>query len=449
MNQAYKDYNEKQKIKEGNEKIENEKLDAYQLLNELKWSNVRNENRQAEIEEKLNDPEIAKAYLIHLKSSKELFKTMNLKKVSIHLNLDNLEIFHLICQNKKIWPEKALLNLLNGFYKGNQKLIEETFKLFNSIEEYQELPEIIIKNIDIEKKLSDESYYNLNHENKRIFEEMIKDFKDLKGFSDRHKKFIKQINKFSFENNSFIYNILISLIANKNFDIGKSIFIKSILKTDLDYFGKIYPKIISNPLINSNYKSYVLRRLDKELCNESNSKEQIKQLIEQIKYFIDWIFLPQKIINTFYDILNKYFEEQNIKKELIFSIGNYFSSKKETQKDLFIKFKELLKDEKIYKNLNENQNIQLNEEEIFYIYSCAQYYEENDLVKYEDIPLNVLIKYICENQKFYTYEEIFEKINKFNERFKYPKLSTERDVLLRQLYLNQDPKPLDYLEILS
>ena len=151
MIEAYKDYLENQKLKEGDENIKDKKLDEYLLLHELKRNDIQNENQQAEIEEKLDDPEMAKVYLENLKSSNQLFETMNLKKVSMHLSLENLEIFKLICQNKKIWPEKALSNLLNGFYKENKNLMNETFKLFNLIEEYQKLPEIIIKNIEIEK----------------------------------------------------------------------------------------------------------------------------------------------------------------------------------------------------------------------------------------------------------------------------------------------------------
>ena len=449
MIEAYKDYLENQKLKEGDENIKDKKLDEYLLLHELKRNDIQNENQQAEIEEKLDDPEMAKVYLENLKSSNQLFETMNLKKVSMHLSLENLEIFKLICQNKKIWPEKALSNLLNGFYKENKNLMNETFKLFNLIEEYQKLPEIIIKNIEIEKKLMDESYYNLQPDSKIIFEEMAQNFNDLKGFSKRHKKFLKQITTFSFESNSIVYTNIINLIANKNFDIGRNLFIKCVQKISIDYFIKIYSKILSNPLINNNYKSYVLRRLDKELCNESNSPEQIKQLIDNLKYFIDWIILPQKNINTFYSLLNKYLEDPNIKKELIFSIGNYFSSKKEKQKESFTKFKELLKEEIIFKNLNKEQNNKFSEDDIFYIYSSAQYYDKFDIKKFEEIPINAIIKYIFEHQKFYTYDEVNEKIEKFNSRLKYQKFFPERDNILRKIYLAPEPKSLDYLEILT
>ena len=278
---------------------------------------------------------------------------------------------------------------------------------------------------------------------------MIDEFSDLHGFSKRHKKFVNQFNKFSFDGNNNIYIKFINLITIKNFDIGKNIFIKSIEKVDLDFFSKIYSKIISNPLINLNYKSYVLNRLDKELKNESNLNEQIIQLIYQIKYFIDWIILAPKFINTFYDMLTKYFEDLNTKKELIFSIGNYFSTKKENQKDLFIKFKDLLQNEPIYQKLDEINVNKFNEEELFYIYSCAQYYDKNDLNNPEEIPTQVIAKYIYEHQQFYEYKEIIEKIEEFSKRLNFGKFSPERDNSLRQLFLCQEPKSLDYLEIIS
>ena len=449
MNEAYNNYIKNQNVKIGSQNKREKEMETYQIKNILKVSKSINEKNQSLIEEKLDDADIAKEYLSHLKSSNDLFKTMNLKNVSKHFNKNNIEIFELICQKKKEWPEKALINLLNSFYKEDPILIKETFRIFNLIEEYQPLPEIVLKNIELEKKLSDETYFNLKKEDKLTYEEMIDEFSDLHGFSKRHKKFINQFNKFSFDGNNNIYIKFINLITIKNFDIGKNIFIKSIEKVDLDFFSKIYSKIISNPLINLNYKSYVLNRLDKELKNESNLNEQIIQLIYQIKYFIDWIILSPKFINTFYDMLTKYFEDLNTKKELIFSIGNYFSTKKENQKDLFIKFKDLLQNEPIYQKLDEINVNKFNEEELFYIYSCAQYYDKNDLNNPEEIPTQVIAKYIFEHQQFYEYKEIIEKIEEFSKRLNFGKFSPERDNSLRQLFLSQDPKSLDYLEIIS
>ena len=449
MNEAYNNYIKNQNVKIGSQNKREKEMETYQIKNILKVSKSINEKNQSLIEEKLDDADIAKEYLSHLKSSNDLFKTMNLKNVSKHFNKNNIEIFELICQKKKEWPEKALINLLNGFYKEDPILFKETFRIFNLIEEYQPLPEIVLKNIEIEKKLSDETYFNLKKEDKLTYEEMLDEFGDLHGFSKRHKKFINQFNKFSFDGNNNIYIKFINLITIKNFDIGKNIFIKSIEKVDLDFFSKIYSKIISNPLINLNYKSYVLNRLDKELKNESNLNEQIIQLIYQIKYFIDWIILAPKFINTFYDMLTKYFEDLNTKKELIFSIGNYFSTKKENQKDLFIKFKDLLQNEPIYQKLDEINVNKFNEEELFYIYSCAQYYDKNDLNNPEEIPTQVIAKYIFEHQQFYEYKEIIEKIEEFSKRLNFGKFSPERDNSLRQLFLCQEPKSLDYLEIIS
>ena len=449
MNEAYNNYIKNQNVKIGSQNKREKEMETYQIKNILKVSKSINEKNQSLIEEKLDDADIAKEYLSHLKSSNDLFKTMNLKNVSKHFNKNNIEIFELICQKKKEWPEKALINLLNGFYKEDPILIKETFRIFNLIEEYQPLPEIVLKNIELEKKLSDETYFNLKKEDKLTYEEMIDEFNDLHGFSKRHKKFLNQFNKFSFDGNNNIYIKFINLITIKNFDIGKNIFIKSIEKVDLDFFSKIYSKIISNPLINLNYKSYVLNRLDKELKNESNLNEQIIQLIYQIKYFIDWIILAPKFIHTFYDMLTKYFEDLNTKKELIFSIGNYFSTKKENQKDLFIKFKDLLQNEPIYQKLDEINVNKFNEEELFYIYSCAQYYDKDDLNNPEEIPTQVIAKYIFEHQQFYEYKEIIEKIEEFSKRLNFGKFSPERDNSLRQLFLCQDPKSLDYLEIIS
>ena len=457
MREAYNNYLDKLKVNQGDKnKViidyrEEGKLDPYQLINILKMSNNINENIQIEIEDNLHDPKLTSEYITCLKTSKNLFQTMNLTKVSKHIYKHTLSLFKLICENKKNWPEKALLNLLNGFYEDDPILVKETFNIFNLIEGYQNLPEIIQKNIEIEKKLLDDLYYNLKKEDQRIFEEMLKDFNELHGFSPKHKRFINQFNKFSFTNN-IIYQNFINLIANKNFDIGKSIYTISIQRIDLNYFIKIYSKIIINPLVNTNYKAYALKRLDNELNNESNSTDQIMQLISHIKYFIDWIILPQKMINTLKKMLTKNNEDINNKKELIFSIGNYFSTKKQNQKELFIGFKKLVINEKLYqKIINSLEKEKFTEEELFYIYSSAQYYEKEnfDFSKIGEIPLKVITKYIHENQSYYEYNEVKEKIKKFNDKFKFGAFSTERDASLRQLYLRLEPKSLDYLELMS
>ena len=455
MNEAYNNYLQKKENKKGNQKKEEVKLVPYQLINILKLSNTINEENQSQIEDILDDADTAKYYLNRLKSSENLYKTMNLKKVSSHFYKHNFEIFEFVCERQKEWPEKALLNLLNGFYKDdpneNELFIEETFKIFRLIKEYQkDLPEIIIKNLEIEEKLSKQSYYNLENDDFRIYEEMIKDFIDLHGFSSRHKKFISQFNKFSFNINHNIYVNFINLITNKNFDIGKNIFTKSINRVKIEFFINIYPKIISNTLINTNYKSYVIRRLDKELNNQINSKEKITQLINHIKYFIDWIILPNKVMNTFYTLLKNNFDDINIKKELIFSFGNYFSTKKDEQKDFFNKIKDLIINEKIYQKLiSMKLNNKYSEQDLFYIYSNAQYYDNDNLTNIDDLPMNTIAKFIFEHQKFYEQKEIEEKINNFSQRVKFGKFSTERDLSLRQLFLCQEPKLLDYLEIIN
>ena len=72
---------------------------------------------------------------------------------------------------------------------------------------------------------------------------MLNDFNDLKGFSDHHKSFINQIGKFDFNEKSNVYNDLINLLANKNYDIGKKAFKIAINKISLFKFIDVYAKI--------------------------------------------------------------------------------------------------------------------------------------------------------------------------------------------------------------
>ena len=450
MNEAIHEFAINKKVQQGKKKKAIIKQDKYQLEIDLKMSNSLNPDKQAEIENNLEDQNILQIYIKHLKSNKELFKTINLEKISNYINLNSLELFILICENKKIWSNEALSNLLNGFYKGDNELIKQTFMIFSLIEKYQKLPEIILKNLEIEKKLSQDSYYHLPKEDRGIYKQMIIDFNQLNGFSGRHKNFIKQLDNFNYEDNDIIYNDLINLIVDKNFDIGKSPFYKSIKNINQNKFIQVFSKLLSNPKININYKTIILKRLDNELKKETTENNILISIIIQIKYFIEWLILPSTLINTFLSLLKKNNNGENtIKKEIIFSIGNYFSIQKDNQKELFIQFQNIIKDEEAYKVIKRsNTNPEFKDEDISYIYSNAQYYNVPALSKLDNIPIKVIIKFIYENQKNYRFEEIEEKINNFCAKFKSKDFCPERDRLLRQLFLNPSPKSLDYLKII-
>ena len=418
MKNALNEDKKNKKIKEKKNKNITNNNNNYHLIIEIKTSNILNPELQIECESKLDDPEIYKQYLSYLKSHKELYKTMNLEKISEKINFNNLELFYLICEKKKKWSNDALLSLLKGFYQNDNNLIKETFQLFNFIGKYQNLPEIIIKNLEIEKKLLNEEIYHLKNEDIIIYEMMIKDFNNLKGFSENHKSFINQIEKLNFKENSNVYNDLIDLMANKSFDIGKIAFIKSIHKISLLKFIDVYAKILSDPLICKYYKMLTLRRLDKELHNKEIFSEHIYSITFQLKFFIEWIIIPPIIIKTFLSILINYYNNENIKKEIVFSFGNYFSLLHEDQKDLFIQFHELIKNDKKYqiiKNNNFCETIKY-DEYIFYIYSCFQYYENLDFNNIEEIPIQAIARFIFENQKENSLETIMERIKKYIDK---------------------------------
>lgn len=451
MKSALNEDNKNKNIKEKKERNITKKKDNYQLIVEIKTSTILNPDQQLECESRLEDPQFYNQYLSYLKSQKDLFKTMNLEIISKKINANNLELFYLICEKKKKWTNNALISLLNGFYQNDKNLIKETFKLFNLIDNYQKLPEIIKKNIAIEKKLLNEENYNLNNEDLIIYESMINDFNDLKGFCEHHKSFINQIDKFHFNENSNIYNNLINLLANKNFDIGKKAFNKAINKITLIIFIDVYAKILSDPLICEYYKKKTLKRLDKELHNKEISTENIYTISVKLKYFVEWIIIPPIIIETFLFILKNYYNNENIKKEIIFSFGNYFSILKENQGDLFYEFYELIKNDKEYQIIKENKfcnTIKYNEY-IVYIYSCFQYYENLDLNKIEIIPIQVISRFIFENQKENSLETVIEKINNYIEENKYDIFSPPRDAKLRQLFVSPYTRSLDYLEIIK
>ena len=451
MKAALDEENKNKKIKENKKRNVTKQKDNYQLIIEIKTSAILNPDQQLECESRLEEPEFYKQYLSYLKSQKDLFKTMNLEIISKKININNLELFYLICEKKKKWPTNALISLLNGFYQNDKNLLTETFKLFNLIENYQKLPDIIIKNIIIEKKLLDEGNYDLKDDDIIIYETMINDFNNLKGFCDHHKSFINQIEKLKFKENTNVYNNLMNLLVNKNFDIGKKAFNRAIGKISLNKFIDIYSKILSNPLILEYYKMKTLKRLDKELHSKEISLENIYTITIQLKYFIDWILIPPIIIETFLFIIKNHYNNRRIKKEIIFSFGNYFSILKENQKDLFNQFYELVQNDKdfqIIKNNNFCKTIKY-DEYIFYIYSCFQYYENFDLNQIEAIPIKAISKFIFENQKENSLEAIELRINNYIDENKYDRFSPSRDSKLRQLFVSSYSKSLDYLEILK
>ena len=143
-----------------------------------------------------------------------IFMNINLRR---YIKKDNI-----IIDNELKFEEKALCNLLNGFYKNSEKEIKETFILFEKIKQYQtNFPFAIEVNLKIEDFLYKKEYDKFQQFDIKL-NEIFKDFSYLNGFANQHKKFILYILKLAEpEKRNEIFEEMINFLTQKFFNFIK------------------------------------------------------------------------------------------------------------------------------------------------------------------------------------------------------------------------------------
>ena len=408
------------------------------------------------MENNLNDPEIIDSLIIFLKKQNELFSILDLEKITKVFNRKNKELFDLIIDKEIQFNENSLTNLLSGFYNNNEKYCDETIKIFRKIKSYQNsFPEIIEINLKLEDKLKNYDY--LNKINKDEFNYIFYNLTNLKGFSSQHIKFIKYIfdnfdllNNNDLVNEKLIINEISKLVSENYFDIGLENFQKFLKILPKENFISIYYKLLYKKKLSSEIKEEIYHHLyTYALLQNEKDEEIIFTIIDKIKFFIDFDFIPQYLIEIFISFIKKDISSR-ITTEIIYFLGNYFSIDKNFQKSFLDEIINLQKKEELYKEVLQRTKDNEQKNKIFYLYSSLNYlkyyYNDENFENIYEVPKIVIIKIINNLNNNENKELLLENLKYFENYFHCETFDEKRDKLLRELYFNEEPKNYEKLK---
>ena len=146
-------------------------------------------NELNKIEEHLNDKYFIDKLIRYLKKQPYLFQELNVEEITSHFSISEIDLLKLLIENGNKFNEKALLNLLKGFYVNNKNEIYQTIEILNKIKIKQNIPLVIEKNLNLEEFLYSKEYERIKSFDSKLIQ-AFDDFSYLKGFSNHHQKFI-------------------------------------------------------------------------------------------------------------------------------------------------------------------------------------------------------------------------------------------------------------------
>ena len=400
-----------------------------------------------QLEKNLDDLFYVEKLIYYLKNQKFLFNYLNLEEISKHFSSKTKELFNLLIDNEIKFEEKALCNLLDGFYKNSEREIKETFILFNKIKQYQvNFPFAIEVNLKIEEFLNKKEYDKIKQFDIKL-NEIFNDFSYLNGFANQHKKFILYLLKLADpEKRNEIYKKMMAFLVEKFFDIGKDIYEEILNNVDQKEFIKMIQTIFSTKKISIKIKQKTKEKLYYYLIEADNKIE----LIKSFKFFIDFIILPDELLEYLISFLENEIDNRELYNEIIFVLGIYFSTNKKKQQGYLNIIIGLISEKEIYKYIfNVIKNL-ISNNEILYLYSCLNYINFNtNIPKSEkeilEIPINIIVNIIKSINIKFNRKLFFENLNHLNLFYKYDIFSPQRDKIIRKLYFNNKNNSLTKL----
>ncbi len=90
-------------------------------------------NELNKIEEHLNDKYFIDKLIRYLKKQPYLFQELNVEEITSHFSISEIDLLKLLIENGNQFNEKALLNILKGFYVNNKNEIYQTIEILNKI----------------------------------------------------------------------------------------------------------------------------------------------------------------------------------------------------------------------------------------------------------------------------------------------------------------------------
>ena len=441
LSQKLSNYNDKE--------FGNVQINYNQFKNQLNFKSIITKEELEQIENKLDDQEIVEQLIQFLKRQKELFKYLNLEKITKYFSLSRKELFNLIIQNEVIFNENSLINLLKGFYRNNEIEIKETFNVFNKIRQYQkQFPDKIELNLKIEKFLKEKQYLKSDKYD-LVLNEMFNNFSYLYGFSIQHIQFILYILGLP-ENNqkNLIAQKMLYFLTEKNYDIGIDIYNKIIVKINWEEFLIAAPNILINTKISNKIKESTIINLYHLMKKDIN---MLQKIILQFKMFVDWIIIPEELLKYLLYLLQNV-QNNSMFKEIIFILGNYFSLPKIKQEKYLDGIISIVQGNNKYQYIINNIKTINKKNELFYLFACLNYievplniYDENSLLT---IPTSIIIDYIKDKNKQLDTKLLLENINYLNNYWKYNVFSPKRDQILRKLFFNNKSNDINRLKLL-
>ena len=422
------------------------KLNKDDMENQFNYMSVISKDDLPQLERNLDEQFYIDRLTFYLNNQKTLFYYLNIEEICNHFSPASKELFILLLENEVKFNDKALLNLLNGFYQDSENQIEETFAIFNKIKQYQgKFPFIIETNLKIEEFLNKKIFENIHSLDIKLIE-IFNDFSYLNGFANHHKKYIEYIlNLAPEEKKPELLKKATLLLVDKFYDIGTEVF-KEILKyIKLDEFINIIPVILSSKDISNKIKELALTKLYNLLLKAENKIE----ILKTFKFFIDYIVLPNKMIQYLISLL-KDKKDFEVYKEILFIFGNYFSTKKNQEKYLIL-IEEIISEDEKYKNLLELFNSK-SKKEILYLYGCLIYgniidisNDKDDILNY---PINIIYNIITNLNPELDRNLFFKYLQNLNFFYQYEDFSPKRDKVIRKLYFNNKKNSVNKLKLI-
>ena len=158
------------------------------------------------------------------------------------------------------------------------------------------------------------------------------------------------------------------------------------------------------------------------------------------------------LIKLKFYLKNKENDKDNIKKEIILSLGIYFSTSKSKQEKFLKELKNIYENNVTYQFITNNIKSISSLNHIFYLFSNLYYYncslDEKNEEKILSLPKKYLIDFIKLNFGNLITENFETNVIYMENYFKFGNFSPKRDAILRNLFFHGDKYAVNNLRLI-
>ena len=241
---------------------------------------------------------------------------------------------------------------------------------------------------------------------------------------------------------------MLNFLIDKNYDIGIEIFNKIIVQINLVKLLNTVPNILINKKISNKIKESTLKYLYQLMVKDQHT---LQKIIKIFKMFVDWIIIPEQLLQYFINLL-KNIQNEEMHKEIIYFLGNYFSLSKIKQEKYLNEIISIIQGNNYYQYIINNVKSINKKNEQFYLFACLNYLKEPmnfyDEFLFLTIPTMQIIDYIMDKNPELDKKGLLENITYLNNYWKYKEFSPKRDQILRKLFFNNKSNDINRLKLL-